>query len=625
MRKRNRLQAGEDMRAVAIYARKSRITNKGDSIGVQFKQSGDYAINQLSLPEDYPFLNYEDKGLSGYYSDRPDFQRLLHDIDRGKIRAVACYKLDRISRKTSDLMRLLEYFEKHNVTLLVCSNNINTQISTSKIIIQVLAIIAEFERDILTERIQDNLMELAKDGRWMGGTTPTGFEAKRVTTGSGKNKSAVSFLVTIPEEKQIIKKLFSIFLATRSLNATATILNQDYTTKNGAAFTTLAVKDILKNPIYCTADETSYQYLLDQGANMCGNPEDYNGMHGLSAYNKTDQMILEDDNSTFFNPKFVRATERKPIEQWIVSVGQHEGFIPSVKWIAAQRLLADIAERYNRPHRKTNALLSGVLRCPLCGRPLRVVPESNRWTNGKPRFKYVCPGFRKKECHFKAVDGVEMDEYIVEKLAELSNEHSEYYREVFLAKLSALLHSDPTEAEYRNISQKIDKLQADIAAQVRNLREADASIRKFIQEDIASMSQELQKQESALQSMREERGDKQKISSELEIVRQSLISFSGFAKTATPEVLVTLIQSLVDRIYVVTDNNITRCHIYLKGCVDEDYSEIIGVADYISLCAILIPVATLMCDCDRGRERHSHLCRGATAYFLCGIDEKTRI
>ena len=96
--------------------------------------------------------------------NRPDFQRLLRDIELGKIKAIACYKSDRIGRKTADLMRLLEYLERHNVTL-VCSNNINTQNSTPKIIIQVLAIIAEFERDILTERIQNNLMELAKDGR----------------------------------------------------------------------------------------------------------------------------------------------------------------------------------------------------------------------------------------------------------------------------------------------------------------------------------------------------------------------------------------------------------------------------------------------------------------------------
>ena len=117
MKRKARIQSGVDDRLVAIYARKSRITNKGDSIGVQFKQSADYAINQLSLPEDYDFTRYEDKGLSGYYSDRPDFQRLLRDIEMGKIKAVACYKLDRISRKTSDLMRLLEYFERHDVTL----------------------------------------------------------------------------------------------------------------------------------------------------------------------------------------------------------------------------------------------------------------------------------------------------------------------------------------------------------------------------------------------------------------------------------------------------------------------------------------------------------------------------
>ncbi len=199
---------------MAIYTRKSRITNKGDSIGIQFKQSGDYAFNQLGLPEDYEFAKYEDKGLSGYYCDRSDFQRLLWDIEHNKIKAVACYKLDRIGLKTADLMRLLEYLERHNVILLICSNNINTQNNTSKIIIQVLAIIAEFERDILTERIQDNLMELAKDGRWLGGNTPTGFTSKRITTGSEKNKKAVSHLESIESKKRLVQKIYETFRST---------------------------------------------------------------------------------------------------------------------------------------------------------------------------------------------------------------------------------------------------------------------------------------------------------------------------------------------------------------------------------------------------------------------------
>ena len=78
----------EDNRGVAIYARKSRITNKGDSIGVQFKQCAEYAKRELQLNDDYNFMEYEDKGLSGYYSDRPNFQRMLHDIEIGKIRAI---------------------------------------------------------------------------------------------------------------------------------------------------------------------------------------------------------------------------------------------------------------------------------------------------------------------------------------------------------------------------------------------------------------------------------------------------------------------------------------------------------------------------------------------------------
>ena len=105
MKKQRKIE--KDNRGVALYARKSRITNEGDSIGVQFKQCADYAKKELGLDEEYEFLQYEDKGLSGYFSDRPDFQRMLHDVQDGKIKAIVCYKLDRVGRKTADLARLI--------------------------------------------------------------------------------------------------------------------------------------------------------------------------------------------------------------------------------------------------------------------------------------------------------------------------------------------------------------------------------------------------------------------------------------------------------------------------------------------------------------------------------------
>lgn len=621
MKRKARIQTGIDDRLVAIYARKSRITNKGDSIGVQFKQSADYAINQLSLPEDYEFARYEDKGLSGYYSDRPDFQRLLRDIEMGKIKAVACYKLDRISRKTSDLMRLLEYFERHDVTLLVCSNNINTRISTSKIIIQVLAIIAEFERDILTERIQDNLMELAKDGRWLGGKTPTGFSSQRVTTGSGKNKSAISFLVPVQEEKEIVLEIYGTFWETRSLLQTANIINEKYETKHGAKFTTSAIRLILRNPIYCVADEYSYNYFLEHDGNLFGEPSDFDGQHGLTAYNKTDQMKVEDEDSTFFNPKFSQLLTRKPISEWIVSVGRHEGFISSRKWVETQNMLDEIAEKYNRPHRKTNALLSGLMYCPICGKRLRVLPESNRWTNGKPRFKYACPGVRAKECTFKGVEGVTLDEFVIHSLSSLQEEHSDYYRQLLENRVASMIRTDQSEKEYQETKKAIERLNADIAAQVRNLREADDALKRFIQDDIKELTDELAKREAALRRMEDTQSENQYLIHELNGMKKRLLSFEEFAKGAQPEALFTLVHSIVDRIYITTDGTKQKCQVYIKGCATEDYSDVLGAAGYIEE-EPLLPVASYvppMCDLDYysiSAERNAQFKSESVARFI---------
>lgn len=225
MKKQRKIE--KDNRGVAIYARKSRITNKGDSIGVQFKQCADYAKKELGLDEDYEFLQYEDKGLSGYFSDRPDFQRMLHDVQNGKIKAIVCYKLDRVGRKTADLIRLMDFLEMYHVNLLICSNGINTASGFYKIFIQIFAVIAEFERDTLTERIVDNMMELAKDGRWLGGNTPMGFTVRRVTTGSGKGKSAYSYLESLLEEKRMVQRLYEIFRTTRSIQTTAKQMNEE--------------------------------------------------------------------------------------------------------------------------------------------------------------------------------------------------------------------------------------------------------------------------------------------------------------------------------------------------------------------------------------------------------------
>ena len=248
----------------------------------------------------------------------------------------------------------------------------------------------------------------------------------------------------------------------------------------------------------------------------------------------------------------------RSVSEWIIAVGKHEGFIPSEQWIEVQELLEAIAEKYNRPHRKTNALLAGLAHCPHCGRRLSVIPESDRWTNGKPRFKYVCPGYRKKECNFKAVDGVLLE-----------------------IKIEEVLEQSQTVQEHNLIKKKRDKLKVDIAAQTRNLREADGSIKQFIQEDLQNLAEELRETEQQLSKLDEGRKNNMIAIRDLEMTKERLLSFAEYAKDAQPEVLVTLIRTIVERIYIVDKDDVRYCHIFIKGCSGEDYTGFFQTAGYI--------------------------------------------
>ena len=262
-------------------------------------------------------------------------------------------------------------------------------------------------------------------------------------------------------------------------------------------------------------------------------------------------------------------------------MGKHEGFISSDQWIETQELLDAIAEKYNRPHRKTNALLAGLVHCPICGKRLNVVSESDRWTNGKPRFKYVCPGYRKKICHFKAVDGVLLDGFIVQQLSNLSDEDSEHFKEILEIKVEEVLEQSNSEQEYALLKRKKEKIQTDIIAQTKNMREVDESIRCYLQEDIQNMSEELRETERLLFKLDENRKNNMVAIHDLEQTKERLLSFAEYAKDAQPEILVTLIRSIVERIYIVDRDDERYCHIFIKGCTGEDYTGFFQTAGYI--------------------------------------------
>jgi DNA invertase Pin-like site-specific DNA recombinase len=121
---------------------------------------------------------YDDGGFSGGTLDRPALKRLLTDIEAGKVDVVVVYKIDRQSRSLMDFSRLVEVFDQHKVTFVSVTQSFNTTTSMGRLTLNILLSFAQFEREVIGERIRDKFAASRKRGMWMGGWAPLGYEVK---------------------------------------------------------------------------------------------------------------------------------------------------------------------------------------------------------------------------------------------------------------------------------------------------------------------------------------------------------------------------------------------------------------------------------------------------------------
>ncbi len=121
---------------------------------------------------------YDDGGFSGGTLERPGLQRLLADIEAGLVDVVVVYKIDRLSRALMDFARLVEVFDRHGVTFVSVTQSFNTTTSMGRLTLNILLSFAQFEREVIGERIRDKFAASRKRGMWMGGFVPLGYEVK---------------------------------------------------------------------------------------------------------------------------------------------------------------------------------------------------------------------------------------------------------------------------------------------------------------------------------------------------------------------------------------------------------------------------------------------------------------
>lgn len=165
----------------AVYTRKS--TEEGlemefNSLDAQREACEAYIASQK--PEGwllYPEC-YDDGGFSGGTLDRPALKRLLADIEDGRIDVVVVYKIDRLSRSLMDFAKLVEVFDRGGVTFVSVTQSFNTTTSMGRLTLNILLSFAQFEREVIGERIRDKIAASRKRGMWMGGFVPLGYEVR---------------------------------------------------------------------------------------------------------------------------------------------------------------------------------------------------------------------------------------------------------------------------------------------------------------------------------------------------------------------------------------------------------------------------------------------------------------
>ncbi len=122
--------------------------------------------------------HYDDGGISGATLERPALKRLLADIEGHKVDVVVVYKIDRLSRALMDFAKLVEVFDRNSVTFVSVTQSFNTTTSMGRLTLNILLSFAQFEREVIGERIRDKFAASRRKGIWMGGWAPLGYDIK---------------------------------------------------------------------------------------------------------------------------------------------------------------------------------------------------------------------------------------------------------------------------------------------------------------------------------------------------------------------------------------------------------------------------------------------------------------
>lgn len=381
---------------IAIYSRKSVFTGKGESIENQIQLCKDY-IN-LQYPNVSEIKIYEDEGFSGGSTNRPKFQEMMNAAKLNEFDIMLCYRLDRVSRNIGDFANLIDDLQKYNIAFVSIKEQFDTSTPMGRAMMYISSVFAQLERETIAERVKDNMLELAKSGRWLGGTPPLGFNSESITYIDEEMKERKMPKLTVNKnEMSLVKIIYDKYIELGSINQVVAYLQEGkYKSKRDKYFTASTISKILSNPVYVKSDNNVLEYLRNKGMLVTGDKEGY----GILTYNKRDNT---------FN--------KRDVSEWIAAVARHKGIIDADKWLLAQTILSKNKDKTKTMRLGTSSkgVLSGLIRCSHCGSPMRV-------SYGRNHHYYACTlGITSKRslCNNPNVKGIDIEQAIVDNIMTL--------------------------------------------------------------------------------------------------------------------------------------------------------------------------------------------------------------
>lgn len=414
----NNIEDENVRKILALYTRVSTIEQSEEGYSIDEQER---LLRSWAEKNNYEVYKcYSDRGISGKdIKNRPALKELLKDAEEKKFDMVISWKINRISRKLADVLKIVDILEKNDITFKSYSEPFETDTPAGKMQFQMMALIGEFERGTIAQNVKMGMCAKAKAGEWCGGRV-LGYDLSPIDSKEGA-KRRKNRLIINEKEAEAVRFIFNEYVNGKGYKAITNQLNKlGYKTKKGNDFSVGSIREILTNPVYI----------------------------GKVRYNVRQNWSEKRRRNINANP--------------IITDGIHESIIDEGLWDKVQAIMES---KKGKPSRIYDGEypLTGILKCPKCGAGMVIMRTTNTLKDGtKKRIQYyACGNWKNKGtavCNSNSIRVDKANEYVFNKISELLS--NEKMVESIVNNINKERHKkiNPAKKELERIDKELEKI-----------------------------------------------------------------------------------------------------------------------------------------------------------------------